>query len=524
MKQFTPKILGLGLALLAGLTTSIHAQNTLQGVTFHAVGNGSVATDPFFPNNFAPDTSTLQFKNDGTSGDLVAGDSIFTVEANLVPNSSGGWKAASNSFSPINSPTGSNLDIPNTGSTGVVTFYLDTALTGDGFLPEAGTGEFEDGFVYTSLSLDAVNGSDDGTIRMLGSFQSALGGSNFTSGLGELVLTDVNSDDIYTTTVTGIPAGSYEGKFTIGTAGFSKPDFGARGFAGGGNNITFTVLNSTDSIEFSLNAITGRYRIESSTPGVVGEPFYAQSSAWGTGFTSLEQLDDDGTTEFYSKEYVVTTPGDYTLRVTDTAGNRYPSSGNPSTNFYPFTTTTPNQTVRVIFDRRTYNDGFFPENDFVIVVDSVSRETLTTITGIQFTGNFQADFASFGFTVPDSNFVATDDGDGIWTYSTPVGAFSANESNQSYKAVFSSTGGNPTNFTLQIGGGDDGLTTGGNNSNVGGLTYSTGDFIHGKADTRTGRIRMEASPSSANPIGDPARNGAYLPASLNVDNWMMHSF
>ncbi|MDX1972510.1 MAG: choice-of-anchor X domain-containing protein [Candidatus Sumerlaeia bacterium] len=513
--------------LLAGLAASVagslQAQDILTNPTY-ITGNGFV-TDNFNPSSIP----SYQLLDNGVAPDVAAGDGIYSVRITGAPNTGGFYKAASAGFSAVNTPdAGFDNLVVNSGPTGVVDFFLNLNLTAaDGFSPSTGVGQTIDGVVYSSYNLEVVNSSDDGNLRFVGSFQSELGGDDYTTGTGAVVLSDVDNDDIYTGTATGIPAGNYAGKFTIGTAGFGKPAFGTAGLIGG-NDINFTVTAPTDIINFSLNAVTGRHRIQNAA-AVAGPPFYAQSAPWGTAFTSVEDL-GTAVAGVYSKVFTVATPGEYTLRVTDTAGNRYPSSGSGTTAFCPFVTTTPNQQVRVVFDTNTYNDGYAPADNFVLVTDATTRETLVPVAGIQFAGSFQADFNQSGFGVPDTNFQAASIGDGIWAFTSPIGTFTNTSSTPGgfgYKAVFAlgTTPTQPANYDYQIGGNDDGFTRQANNGNVTPLTYGVGDFVHGKADVRTGRIRMQSSTTATpNPIANPQRNGAYLPAAAEVENWMMHSF
>lgn len=507
--------------LIAGLlvfsASATQAQFDISTNAAYVTGNG------FIPDGFNPGSNpALQLLDNGVAPDVAAGDGIWSVRLTGAINIAGEYKVASTApnFGVINVPN-DNLKV-NSGPTGTVDFFVNTNLTtaNDGFSPSAGTSPTADGVVYSTYNKELVDGSDDGNIHMLGTFQAQRGGANFTAGAGAIVMSDVDNDDIYTATVTGLTPGSYTGKFTVGTAGFTKPDFGSQGLGGGGD-VSFTVVNSTDNIEFSLNAITGRHKIANAA-AVAGPPFYAQSNGWTTAFSAAEDM-GAAVAGVYSRVFTVVTPGDYTARVSDTAGNRYPSSGNPATNFVPFTTTTANQQVRVVFDTNTYADGYSPADNFVIVTDATTRETLTTVGGVQFAGSFQVALNEGSFSVPNTNFQAINAGDGVWTYTAPVANFNNTNSPAEYKAVFGTTG-QPANYTLQIGGGDDGFTTGGNNANVPGLTYAAGEFIHGKADARTGRIRMQASATSTNPIPSAQRNGAYLPAAADVENWMLHSY
>lgn len=504
----------LATILFAG-AASVQAQNTLQGVNFFAVGSDSA-----FPVNFNPGGSpaSFQFKNDGTSGDVTSGDSIYSVTVTLTPNITNvGYKAASNSFNPINAPSGADQTLPNTGATGEVTFFLDTAIGNDGFFPAAGIGDAEDGVLYNSLIRSTVDDAST-TPTLIGSWQVQLDGANFSdSAASAIVMTDVDNDGIYLATTPPLNAGTYNFQITLGSS-FGTPTFRNNGLSTGGGDLNFSILTNGNTALVELDAVRGRVRAADTTALFNQAPFYAQSSAWGTGFTTLEDLGSP-TAGVYAKEFVVPAAGNYSVRVRPGFGIAKPFTGD-----VPFTTTVANQNVRVVFDTNTYNDGFFPASNIVIVTDAASRETLIPFTSIQFAGSFQSDFGFSGFEVPAAAFSCIDQGDGIWTFSTPFGAPTNAASPSPYKAVFTRASGTETGFALQIGGLDDNLTINGNNANVLGFTYAINDVIHGKADARTGRIRMEANPSSTNPIGNPQRNGAYLPASLDVENWMLHSF
>jgi hypothetical protein len=118
------------------------------------------------------------------------------------------------------------------------------------------------------------------------------------------------------------PLGSYEFKVVLNES-FSPAAFGLVGFAGGGGNLSFAVIASTDNLTFTLDANTGRVKVTNDNPlASAGPPFFAQSTAWSTAYDSSTQLYDDGTNgdatngdNIYSRTFTVAAAGAHTVRV-----------------------------------------------------------------------------------------------------------------------------------------------------------------------------------------------------------------
>jgi len=474
-------------------------------------------TGDFTTPAFSPGTGTagggtaadLAGFDDGSHGDAVAGDGIFTTTiTGLTPSTVIAWKWASTGFAqevPACSGPNFRATVP---AGGTLVFFRDTNTQGDGFVPDAGTNPTALGVGYDSSLATFAAGAT--SIKAVGSFQT----NGFSIGDPDAVtLTDTfggdpAGDGIYTgPSVTGLTPGSKQFKVVFNEAFDNPADMTPGGFVNSGcGNMNFNVLDPSDVITFTFNANTGRVRAFNAS-AVPGPPFFAQSSAWSTGYSSAENLGApvDGV---YRKAFNVAIPGNYTVRVRQGLGRSFPDTGD-----YPFTTTTPNQAVLVVFDRNIYADNYFPQSDFVAVVDGPTKDPLNTFDVVQPVGAWQSEFGASDYSTGVAAMQAQDDGvtatSGDVTAGDGVFAVRLTEldnvggTNQNMKAVAQRVGLGDTGFKIQLGGPQDGLTIDGNNSQSQ-ITYAALETITFQIDTTTGRVGLGTTVPLRPAILDPA--------------------
>ncbi|CAN5425266.1 hypothetical protein BH09SUM1_BH09SUM1_03950 [soil metagenome] len=490
---------------------------------------GEVTTPNWSPGTGVPvgggAAADMILHDDGLNGDATSADGVYTcsltfAQAGLIPGQRYEWKAASAGFGPPNTPDSNGQFIAP--ASGNVIFYLDTNIRNDGYFPDKGTSPNGNGFVYTNLARAYVDGST--SIQVAGSFQSELGGTDFTpGGTGAIALTDAGNttlnDGIYQGSVTGLPSGNYTFKVThngaysaIAATAPAAADFGDVGWGGGDRS--FTSLGAGNTITFTLNANTSRLKA-SNPAAVAGPPFYAQSTAWGTGYDGFTMLNANSVqTNTFQKSFNVITPGTYSVRVRQGAGRTFPDTGD-----YPFTTTTANQLVRVVFDRNTQSDAAYqPVTDIVSVLNHLTGAPLNSFSRVQPVGDWQVDFGAAGnYDANQAAMVALDDGvvgtsgdvtAGDNIFAVKLSAF-ATASGKNLKAVGTrSLGPEANGFSIQFGGPLDGFTVDGNNGQ-GAFAYVASTAYTFQVDTVTGRVGIGAA--------KPAR-GAYIgtgPAAVN---------
>ncbi|MFH0794749.1 MAG: choice-of-anchor X domain-containing protein [bacterium] len=471
-----------GLLLLVGLQAQ--AQNQFEGVDIYVTGATS-SLGSFTPGH----SPSFQLRDDGTLGDATASDKIYSVD--LTPPAQLGkpnWKVASIGWSPVSVPGGTDNSFCRLTGAGLK-FVFDTNTKGDGYVPDP-DGSSIKGFLYTIPS--AIASSD--TVRATGSFVSELGGADWNAADPAGLMHDdgINgdttaSDGIYTLAFTGIPIGSYEFKITF------NADWGLQissvGFANGGGNVSLPVLATTDNIKILANINTGRVKVENDNPlANPGPPFFATSSAWGTGLGSTTQLFDDGTNGdvtgsdgIYSRTFVASGASSYTVQVKQGLGPSYPGTGS-----YPFKTGAPGQAVLVQFDTNTVSDGYSPSTRYVWVDPAARR----IIPYVQAVGDFMADLGGSGnWNNNDPNFELLDGGatgdavagDAIYakSFTNPSGVTS-----RQFKGL-----GQQGSWDYQFGGAGDGATLSGNNPAIT-FSVTAGTDVTFQVDAVTGRIAV----------------------------------
>ncbi len=509
--------------------TTVDAALLLDGASVFVTGDAS-ELDGFSPGS----DGTLLMNDAGTNGDLVADDGIFSLDRNQSASTANGislvtWKAASVGFSPVEVPASfhDSLFRPNSSST--IKFVLDTRTFGDGFLPDPNgfPGSGRRGVVYTVPSVFLTSE----TLRITGAFQSQLSGSGDwdpTDPNPDVILLDdgvggdaTAGDSVFSTSITGLSPNTYNYKFT--TNGSFNLSIGSNGVNGGGN-LSFLVLNASDTLTFEVQTATGRYRVTSDNPAVsAGPPWFATSVAWGLARNASTALFDDGTNGdvvsadgIYSRTFISTLTSNpsgtlttTTLQVEQNVGIKFPGGDG-----YPFTVNQ-SSSVLVQFDTNVVNDGFVPVKNYVWT-DPASRRP---VDYVQVVGSFMLEFGlSSDWDINASSAQLFDSGsggdvvsgDGIFahTFSNP-----ALTGTRVWKAI-----GLANSWDYQFGGETEGATLNGSNANILFSPQLNQSFT---ADVVTGRVALGLGlPLRPVTINSTPPTGPSVETA--VDEWMLY--
>ncbi|MBI1290766.1 hypothetical protein GC173_05925 [bacterium] len=361
----------------------------------------------------------------GTASITINGASGAVPNHSLTPGTFYYYKIATSGFgSVIPSGPANVLRAPADPNT-AITFNARNSAFGDGYLPDP-----SEGFVGSSATA-LVFTATAGEWRFHGSIQSEIGaGTDWTYATG-VALTDAGNgtlgDNIWATPVwTGIPAGTYEG-LIIEADGDYDPKIGQSGLDGG-SNLSINILSTADTAQILLNIETGRVKVDVQSAVVIDPGYYVSFDSTAQGYTPAEKMDVISP-NLYAKTFVIPTAGDHWVRVYDENTTVWPAgaveltAGATGPDGYTFNTTTPNQSVRVYFDRNTYSDGFLPASDFISVVnDDATHSLLNVFTDAEIVGALQSEFltgdASLGDWTPTpsgAGMELSSIGDGVWS-------------------------------------------------------------------------------------------------------------
>lgn len=361
-----------------GFTTTLPNQNVL----FHLdLNTGRLQITPQAPPSFLCVVGQWQnpqwdnvadpLYDDGTHGDLIAGDGLYSLDvtiSNLSGNGAGDdfyeWKVVTCGDWSTTYPPGNNSFFwANLGDT--VKFTHDTNSYGDGAYPAQNihniTGDIVPAAGFTAVGdWQGWNNSDPATAL------TDMGG-----GIWE-----------YTATI-AVPAG-YIGKVSI-TGHPSWHGFDANGrHLGTPDNISFTTTTPNEDVLFHLNLNTGRLRIQPQGPPPPQWCLAGSFQGWNNG---SHPMFDDGTNGdttagdgIFSRNFTIPSAGDYEWKAVE-CGNW--SVAYPSSNAWAITNSA-NQVVTFTFDTNSYGDGWYPTTNIVHANDSFG----TSFTAV---GDFNGD-------------------------------------------------------------------------------------------------------------------------------------
>lgn len=387
--------------------------------------------------------------DDGTNGDLIAEDGIYSLALSVPTAGFSGWKVVEcgnwdNAFPGADSwLITNNLDQ-------LVTFTFDT----NDYSLNAGMV-----LMPASNIVNAIGDDLPTSFTAVGDFQ----GWNNT----DLTTLMTNMGNGFYRLVYTIPsAGSYIGKAVLTN---TWNGFGADGRSSDAANISFTTTEPNQDVVFLLDSFSGRLLIEPASSGT--GPWCVASSldTWAT----HNPLYDDGTNGdllggdgVFTTDIIIPTAGRYEFKVTNgTWTESYPADNSW------LNTTEDNQVVKVTFDTNDHSAdaglAMVPTTNIIHAWDSSNSFTVV--------GDFQ------GWDDADPNTALGMEGRGLYALNYPVATAGA----QNFKIV--STG------TWDAIGLDNRSV---NATNIPFMTYTDEDVVWFYLDYRTGRVGAFPPPDS----------------------------
>ncbi len=437
-------VLTLVLALLAGMFTPL-APAAVQPQVVRAVpGSWCVAGDF---NGW--DNTSMPLYDDGTQGDLLADDGVFSLAVDIATAQRHEWKIVEcgnwgNAYPSENAWLHTSL--PNQ----TVTFTFDindhSADAGWALLPTTNVVNVQGDNLPTSFTA-------------VGDFQGW--NENDPDTLMEYV-----GNDIYWLTYTVASAGSYIGKIT---ATGTWDAFGADGRNGNATNLSFTTTSADEEVVFLLDARSGRVLIANQGSATGNWCVAGSFNGWNN---ASDPLFDDGTNGdllggdgIFTLDYAVATAGNYEWKVYECGT----WEGYPSSNAW-FNTTEDNQVVKFTFDTNDHSGDtgitLYPTQNVINVWDSLP----TSFTAV---GDFQ------GWNPDDPNTELNPVGRGLYHLDYAV----------------ASSGDHIGKITTT--GSWDAFSTDGRNVNAPNFDFNvpvSGGVVTFLLDTYTGRMTIQSAP------------------------------
>lgn len=198
--------------------------------------------------------STLMYDN-GTNGDAVSGDGIYSRTLVVATTGSHGWKVTNGTFAttwPANDSW-----FATTTANQVVLFTFNTNTVNDIFLP--------------NKNIVCTNETKPTSIVAIGDWQSKAGETgNWMNGSTITVMHDDGldgdfkaGDGIYTIHISTLPAGTWSGR---PVKSGDWPGWGTDGRSQNPSNMSFTTTSANQHVYMYLNINTGRIGITYNTP------------------------------------------------------------------------------------------------------------------------------------------------------------------------------------------------------------------------------------------------------------------
>jgi glycosidase len=291
--------------------------------------------------------------DDGTHGDLVANDGVFSLDY-VVAKAPGyyEWKFfACGTWDGYPGEEGANKWLYTTTNPQTVKFLLDTNVNADGYKPSTYLTNVADSFAALTNTWTAV-----------GNWQSAIWNNNDPATL----MTQI-APGRYAVTYTVAAAGTY--MFKVSRTGSWDQQFGPDGRSVNSGNFTFTTTSPNQVVGFFLDAGNARIQaVPAGTPGTASWYLRGSMNGWGTS----DPLYDDGThgdlvagDGVYSLAYPLASAGNYEWKIAKSDW----SVGYPNNNAWLIVTA--GQTVRFTLDTNTYNDGWWPQSNIASANDNI---------------------------------------------------------------------------------------------------------------------------------------------------------
>ena len=388
------------------------------------------------------DNSSTHMVDDGTNGDLIADDGVYSVAIAVPTAGTSSWKVVE-CGNWGNAYPSANSWLTNSVANQLVTFTFDTK----DYSLNAGTA------LLPATNIVNVTGDTLPTsYTAVGDFQG------WNNADPATLMTDMGNG-FYRLVYTITAAGSYIGKVVV-TGTWNG--FGADGRSSDATNINFTTTEPNQDVVFLLDSFSGRMLIEPTSSGTGN--WYAAGGFNGWTVDG-NQLYDDGTNGdllggdgIFSADITIPATGRYEFKVTNgTWDVTYPSSNSW------FITTEIDQVVKLSFDTNDHSAdaglALVPTNNIVHAWDSSSDFTAA--------GDFQ------GWNNANPNTTLGLQGHGLYLLNYQVPAAGAHE------------------FKVVVSGSWDGIGLDNrsvNSANIPFTTYTDGDVVTFLLDYRTGRV------------------------------------
>ena len=297
--------------------------------------------------------------DDGTHGDLLAGDGVYSLSLSIASPGTQFWKAVE-CGNWGNAHPASNSWVITSAANQTVTFTFDTndysANAGIALLPSANIVNVSGDTLPTSFtavgSFQGWNNADPNTLM-----------EDMGNGFYRLVYT--------------IPSpGSYIGK-VVATGTWNA--FGADGRSSDALNISFTTTEPEQDVVFLLDSFSGRVLIAPAASSAGTWCVAGGFNGWSPDSTPLyddlrygDLLGGDG---IFTTELVMPVPGRYEFKITNCTWDvSFPTTGNSW-----LTTTEENQLVNISFDTNDHSADaglpLLPSTNIIHVWDSTASFT-----------------------------------------------------------------------------------------------------------------------------------------------------
>jgi glycosidase len=396
--------------------------------------------------------------DDGTHGDLVPGDGIYSLDYSIAKAAGYyEWKIFScGTWNGYPGEEGNNKWLYTTANPETVKFVFDTNTLNDGYKPSTNMANVVDSFSALSSTWTAVGdwqGWDNGSITTTMS---------------------LIAPGLYAVTYTVPTAGSHLYKAT--ETGSWTHQFGPDGRSTDSGNFNFTTTTADQVVGFYLDAARGRIKaVPAGAPGTASWYLRGTMNGWSG---TQDQLYDDGThgdlvsgDGVYSLNYTFASAGDYFWKITvNDWSTNYPNNN-------AWLTVAAGQTVRFTLDTNNHNDDWWPKSNIVNAND-VLPTTWTAVGAWQ--GWANANPASALSTFGSGQYAVT------YTVASPT--------NYSFKIV--KTG----EWEHQYGAGGRAADSQGGASEVNFQTYQANQTIGFYLDTARGRVKVVSIPPAVHAI------------------------
>ncbi|MCI0709275.1 MAG: alpha amylase N-terminal ig-like domain-containing protein [Chloroflexi bacterium] len=334
------------------------------------------------PSQWDPAANPLY--DDGTNGDAVGGDGIYSYTTVIPTAGNYEWKVIYDCDwgSGTTFPAGPNSWFITSMASQSVTFTFDTNTYTDDFLPAS--------------NILNINDSPGTAFTAVGDWQSEAGAAgDWINNDPATAMTDM-SGGIFQFTGTIDTAGNYSGKVTV------TGSWDAFGGSDGGRskdaaNINFATSAPNEQVIVTLDLNTGRVKIETQsapppTPDYCVAGDWQSPSQWDA---VANPLHDDGTNGdavasdgIYSATYTIATPARYSWKVIeacDWANASWPAGFGVDS---WLNTTVIDQAITFTFDTNIYGDGYVPVTNILHADDNLG----TSFTAVgDFNGNNTSD-------------------------------------------------------------------------------------------------------------------------------------